>query len=83
MQGFTRSSNREALPMSAHVLAKAGPVAVRVVGGSVAAASISTVLVAAGAAVALAFIGYGISRKLAGSADRKKPASELGELVVA
>ena len=41
---------------------KAGPIAVAVVGGSVAATSTATVLVALGAAVAVGAVGYGVYR---------------------
>jgi hypothetical protein len=46
--------------MSNQLFAKAGPVAVGVVGASTAAVSASTVIIAVGAAAALALVGYGI-----------------------
>jgi hypothetical protein len=48
------------------IIAAVGPASVTVIGGSAAALSVGTILVAAGAAVALGFAGYGVYRYFSG-----------------
>jgi hypothetical protein len=48
------------------IIAAVGPASVTVIGGSVTAVSIATVLVATGGAVALSLAGYGVYRWLSG-----------------
>src|SRR6266699_6866606 len=69
--------------MSGQLFAKVGPVAVGVIGASTAAISASTVIVAVGAAAALALAGYGIYRYLSSSSDSppKEPVGEKAKLM--
>lgn len=48
------------------IMAAVGPASVAVLGGSATAASIATVVVATGGAVALGLVGYGVYRYLSG-----------------
>ncbi len=66
--------------MSQHfgkLVAQAGPVVVTVMGGSAALVGVATVIVAVGAAAALALAGYGIYRYL--SSDGAAPMAALGD----
>ncbi len=62
------------------IVATAGPVAVAVIGAPGWALAIGTIIVAAGAGVALAAAGYGIYRYLA-AAKGTAPLADLGEKV--
>ncbi len=62
------------------IIATVGPVSVAVIGGTVAATSVATVLVGAGAAVALGLAGYGVYRYLtSGASPARLPHSPQGD----
>ncbi len=54
------------------IVATVGPVSVTIIGGSATALSAGMVLVAAGAAAAIGFAGYGVYRYLSGGNDPSK-----------
>lgn len=71
--------------MSAHgrIVAVAGPVSVTVIGSSVTAVSIATVLVAAGGAAALGLAGYGVYRYLSSGGSPEQVADKKPIVAIA